>query len=168
MIDKCKWSNTALDLLGCKRRPVYIDRMDMIREKIPIQNSHEYISRDELRDILYSTEGIDKNNVHIERGDSEYSLVDVDHFDKFLEYDRTDKNKYTKKFDCNSFSTILIGRITEWDSTLAAGEIFGHTPIGPHAFNVIITTDHEVEYLESQTDKRFKPNKNWMPWFAKF
>jgi len=88
--------------------------------------------------------------------------------DKFLAYDKTDKRKYTKKFDCNSFSTVLLGRITEWDSTLAAGEIFGYTPGGAHAFNAIITTDLEVEYIEPQTDKRFKPNKNWMPWFAKF
>jgi len=87
--------------------------------------------------------------------DKEYLLCSHDDIALFLAQDSSNKETYIEeKYDCDDFSYRLMGQfsIPDW-SDLAFGIIW--TQI--HAFNIMITEQEEILFVEPQTDELIEP-----------
>ena len=114
----------------------------------PTPKTSGTISYDSLKELF---EGKTK---HLFLSDAEYKLVSYDSMKEFLDWDRTDREKWTMTWrDCDDFSYRLMGQAStpEWAS-IAFGIAWSKT----HAFNVFVSEDRIPFIIEPQTDKIIK------------
>ena len=85
------------------------------------------------------------------RCDSIYRLTTVEEMKRFLEFDDTDKLQYIPDYrDCDDYARLLVARVQRWTPGLA----FGYITVmeGRHAVNIFIDVNHDVWYIEPQSD----------------
>jgi len=101
---------------------------------------------------------------NIEMSDMKYKTAPYEEYERFLEYDDTDKILYIPEwFDCDDFSVRLHGNITiPYWSALAFGEIWVKKPgnVG-HAVNFFVDNKRRVWIVEPQNDKIFIMPDDW-------
>ena len=83
--------------------------------------------------------------------DKEYNLAAYDDIALFLAQDETNKMGYVdQERDCDDFAYRLLGQfsVPGW-SHLTFGMVWTYN----HAFNIVVTTDKEILFVEPQTDE---------------
>ena len=132
------------------------------------QCSTDRISYGDVIKLFGSTGEVSATNDILHLTDRYFKLVDIDHLTKFLKNNPVSSRTYvSESHDCDDFSAILNGDVTRWDSDLAFGMVHGLTPSGGgHAWNICISTDHEIWFIEPQDDRIWKPEKNWDIWLV--
>lgn len=134
----------------------------------PQQEATDRIASSEIVALLDKPDESDAtikvSDLHIT--DRTFKLVDIDHIEEYLLENPVSERSYVNEWhDCDDFSYILQGDVTRWDSDLAFGIIHGRTPSGgSHAWNVCISTDKEIYFIEPQTDRVWKPESFWKIW----
>jgi len=107
--------------------------------------------------------------------DSWYKTTKFLEYDRFIDNDKTNWNKYQPEYtDCDDFAIALWGSFSKnpnW-SSLAFGVVCADFNNGKnaHAFNIFITNDHSVFYCEPQNDKIWlmSADKKYKPYFIMF
>jgi len=117
-----------------------------IEPETTLPKSNEIITLTELATMLHSK--YQEASIHL--SDSTYLLCDYDDVALFLAQDQTNKYGYSlEDYDCDDFAYRLMGQfsIPDW-SNLCLGIIWTAT----HAFNLFISEDREIFFIEPQND----------------
>ena len=118
------------------------------------------ITIDELRTILVAY------TPNLWLSDETFGLVDTQNLKNFLIFDLINDRTYiTEKLDCDDFSYMLMGRVTEWNSDNTFGIVWGLNRNGDaHAWNFFVNGSLEVKFVEPQNDEIFDPTteKIWI------
>ncbi len=140
-----------------------------LKDKITRLNGSKYPSPDIKGNISYE-EAKEKLEdlapvAQIWLSDGLYATTTVSSMQKFLEINNIDKKEYTHpRHDCDDFSYELMGAVSNWNSHLSFGIIWGRQ----HAFNFFIDYHHNFYAVEPQTDvvrhleDYIKPEEIWL------
>lgn len=92
-------------------------------------------------------------DIHI--ADGLYLTTDVASMECWLAWDKTDAMEYRREFfDCDNFSFRVLGRLRgtpNWDAT-PSGLFWGNFGQGAHAVNLFCDYQHDLYFIEPQTD----------------
>lgn len=90
--------------------------------------------------------------------DFNYKLPRKEDIETFLKNDWTNLKKFKEEtFDCDEFAMILLGRLNEAFPGFAVGYAQSYN----HVFNLFIDHKKQVYIIEPQSDKIFKPKKEY-------
>ena len=124
----------------------FLKKKPLVEPEVILPTSTERIPVDELNTLIKGR-FID---CQLYLSDLNYLLCSYDDIALFLAQDETNKMTYiSEKRDCDDFAYRLMGQfsIPEW-SDLCLGIIWTTN----HAFNVFITEDKEILFIEPQSD----------------
>lgn len=130
-------------------------------KKYPQQRRIDQATGTEVKDIIRADPFLTINKLYMT--DRSYKLVDIEHLRRYLRDNPVSERKYVpEKYDCDDFSYVLQGDITRWDSDLAVGIVHGKK-VGSyyHAWNICVSTEREVWFIEPQNDKVWKPTDKY-------
>lgn len=109
------------------------------------------ITGSELRRELWKYFPFD--NVHI--ADGLYLTTDIASLERFLAWDKTNEMEYRKEFfDCDNSTFKLLGKLRgnpNWDCT-PSGLFWGDFGHGNHSLNIFCDYQHDLFFVEPQTD----------------
>jgi len=101
-------------------------------------------------------------NATIIASDLEYKTTTKEELKRFLKYDITDSNRWTKYYNCNNFAFQLMGNISNPDwGVLSFGILLGKKNGKDHAINCFIDNNREVFLVEPQNDSLTVPSDAW-------
>jgi hypothetical protein len=149
-----------------KKCRVGILRRIFKRKKV---QSEEIIDSDKILNLIISTFGND--SYHILISDEQFRAITKEQMETLLKSDNTDQFEYTSWSDCDDFSDLLLGRLTEktWTQGYAIGQLwFYHkTENWGHAINFFCSSE-KIWCLEPQNDSIFEFDKtNWKAYMVK-
>ncbi len=118
--------------------------------KIPIINSQP-VAMEKIRQLLSGQVWV---------SDGKAILVDMKSVVDFLRLNPVNRRKYiTEAHDCDDFAIELMGDISDWDSSLAFGMVWGTNVDGnAHAWNFFIDNTMKLWFVEPQIDRIFEPS----------
>lgn len=98
--------------------------------------------------------------------DGIFECINTQNLKDFLSFDDTNKHTYKEeKLDCDDFSYMLQGNITNWYPEGSIGIVWGNNKNGDgHAWNFFIDESKKLKFIEPQTDEIFNPTieKIWI------
>ncbi len=149
LLSECSRGKTFLlaKLEDYKAKVVFLESALEVSQG-PMPKTSGEISYDSLKNLLK-----DKTK-SLFLSDNSYRLIYYSSMKEFLEFDKTDREKWVKTYhDCDDFSYRLMGQA----STPAwAGIAFGMAWSKSHAFNIFVSADRVVYLIEPQSDKIIK------------
>ena len=91
--------------------------------------------------------------------DRVYNIYSLDVLNEGLVENSISEKKYRKEvYDCDDFAFAIFAAIRAKYSGIPFGVVIGTTVEGvPHAWNVFISIDDEIWFIEPQSDKIFLP-----------
>ena len=112
---------------------------------VPVKKSE--ISIEMAREILLKI----APTAHLYLTDNIFYTVDIECFKKFIWYDVTNYNTYVAEaYDCDNFALSVLGNA---NSGVWADVAIFIAWSNEHAFNIMIDDNHQVWYIEPQTDQ---------------
>jgi hypothetical protein len=152
-----------------KKCRVGILRRIFKRKKV---RSEEIIDSDKILNLIINTFGND--SYHILISDDQFRAITKEQMETLLKSDNSDQFEYTSWSDCDDFSDLLLGRLTEktWTQGYAIGQLWYYTPEYGHALNVFCT-GNKILICEPQNDSIFEwpidwREKGWRAFMVKF
>lgn len=137
------------------------EKIKTLQAKNPIPKTTGSITKTNAKKILKKT----GPNAQIWLSDGRYATIKKQQLKEFLNQNKINEKKYLKtRHDCDDFSYELMGAVSNWNSHLAFGIIWGRS----HAFNFFINENHKVYAVEPQNDlivpieKYIKPHEVWL------
>jgi len=98
-------------------------------------------------------------NAGISHFDGKYNLISWDNWEQLLKYDWTDTKKWILDYrDCDNFANSFAANMSMFYEINSAGRVYGKLYsgtdnfIGWHYWNVVITSDKKIYFIEPNTD----------------
>lgn len=119
------------------------------------------VSKDVLKTLVSKLGQVFDKNIQIHLADGNYYLPSVPEVKEILDDDDLNLTKYIPEVsDCDDYSLLLKAEFVvrqnmyRKESPYCFGEIWGEFP-NPHAINIFIDNNHQVWFVEPQTDEIF-------------
>ena len=119
------------------------------------------VSKDVLKILVSKLGQVFDKNIQIHLADGNYHLPSVPEVKEILDDDDLNLTKYVSEVrDCDDYSLLLKAEFVvrqnmyRKESPYCFGEIWGEFPT-PHAINLFIDNNHQVWFVEPQTDEIF-------------
>ena len=119
------------------------------------------VSKDVLKTLVSKLGQVFDKNIQIHLADGNYHLPSVPEVKEILDDDDLNLTKYIPEVsNCDDYSLLLKAEFVvrqnmyRKESPYCFGEIWGEFPT-PHAINIFIDNNHQVWFVEPQTDEIF-------------
>lgn len=130
------------------------------------------VSKDVLKILVSKLGQVFDKNIQIHLSDGNYHLPSVPEVNEILNDDDLNLTKYVSELmDCDDYALLLKAEFVvrqnmyRKENPYCFGEVWGEFPT-PHAINLFIDNNHQVWFVEPQTDEIFPLNEKiksiWM------
>ncbi len=134
----------------------------------PKANPGLVLTKRELHELIMRQLGpkLNKLDYTVRLSDKNYYLPHREDIKRIIRTNQINRRKWiAEKFDCDDFAMLLKAAVIEdqWRRgkrryPTAFGLLYGtRLKEGHHAFNIVVTSDKRVQFIEPQNDEMFSP-----------